>query len=259
MSSTASSGTPAVRTAHQRATIVVTCIGTFMTLLDISIVNTALPSIQRDLHASFSELQWVVDAYALAFAVFLLSSGALADRHGRKRLFKIGIAVFALGSLLCGLSATSGELDAARVLQGIGGAALAPASLAPSWRRRSLDPRQRVRAVALWAAMSGLALGIGPTVGGVLVTDVGWRWVFFINVPIGALCLAFGVRALAESTNPAARRLDLPGQATSVLWVGALAYGFVERGTNSWGVTLVWLPLTIAAVALGGGSSRSST
>lgn len=99
--------------------------------------------------------------------------------------------------------------------------------------------------------MSGLALGIGPTVGGILVTAVGWRWVFFINVPIGALCLLLGVRALAESTNPAARRLDLPGQATSVLWVGALAYGFVERGTNPWGATLVWLPLTIAAASLG--------
>jgi EmrB/QacA subfamily drug resistance transporter len=246
----ASATTPFVGlTRHQRATLLVTCVGTFMVLLDISIVNTALPSIQRGLHASFSELQWVVDAYSLAFATLLLTSGALADRYGRKRLFQIGMAVFALGSLLCGLSGTSDQLDAARVLQGVGGAALAPTSLA-LLATAFPDPRLRVRAVALWAAISGIALGVGPTVGGLLVTDAGWRWVFFINVPIAALCLAFGVRVLAESTNPTARRLDLPGQLTSVLWLGALAYGFVERGSHPWGSERVWLPLTAAVVAL---------
>src|ERR1700678_2258864 len=121
-----SAPTRPVITAHQRATLIVACVGTFMTLLDVSIVNTALPSIQRGLHSSFSELQWVVDAYSLAFAVLLLSAGALADRHGRKRLFQIGLAIFTLGSLLCGLSQSATELEAARVVQGIGGAALAP-------------------------------------------------------------------------------------------------------------------------------------
>ena len=137
---------------HQRATLIVTCVGTFMTLLDVSIVNTALPSIQRGLHESFSQLQWVIDAYSLAFAVLLLSAGALADRHGRKRLFQAGMAVFALGSLLCGLSTTAVELEAARVLQGIGGAALAPASLALLGTAFP-DARQRTRAVATWAAI----------------------------------------------------------------------------------------------------------
>jgi EmrB/QacA subfamily drug resistance transporter len=236
-------------TAHQRATLIVACIGQFMTLLDVSIVNTALPAIQRGLHSSFSELQWVVDAYSLAFAVLLLTAGAVSDRYGRKRLFQIGMAIFALGSLLCGLSTSSAELDAARVFQGIGGAALAPTALA-LLAAAFPDARQRVRAVSLWAAISGIALGIGPTVGGILVTDVGWRWVFFINVPLGALCLLFGVRALAESTNPNARRLDLPGQVTSVLWVGALTYGFVERGTHPWGAPTVWVPIVAAVLAL---------
>jgi len=196
---------------HQRATLIVTCVGTFMTLLDVAIVNTALPSIQRGLHESFSQLQWVIDAYSLAFAVLLLSSGALADRHGRKRLFQVGMAIFTLGSLLCGLAGSAAELEAARVLQGIGGAALAPASLALLGTAFP-DPRQRTKAVATWAAISALGLGIGPTVGGLLVSDAGWRWVFFVNVPVGVLCLAFGVKALAESRNPAARHLDLPGQ-----------------------------------------------
>jgi len=236
-------------TAHQRATLAVACVGTFMIMLDVSIVNTALPSIQRGLHASFSQLQWVVDAYSLAFAVLLLSAGAAADRYGRKRLFQAGMTVFAIGSMLCGLSTSSAELDAARAFQGIGGAALAPTALA-LLAAAFPEARQRVRAVSLWAAMSGIALGVGPTVGGLLVTDAGWRWVFFINVPIAIACLAFGVRALAESANPHARRLDLPGQLASVLWVGALTYGFVERGTYPWGAPQVWLPIAIAAAAL---------
>jgi EmrB/QacA subfamily drug resistance transporter len=242
------SATPAL-TAHQRATLVVTCIGTFMVLLDVSIVNTALPSIQRGLHASFSQLQWVVDAYALAFATLLLTSGGLADRFGRRRVLQIGMAIFSVGSLLCGLATSSAELNVARVVQGVGGAALAPTSLA-LLATAFPDARQRVKAVSLWAAMSGIALGVGPTVGGFLVTDVGWRWVFFINVPIGALCLLFGVRALQESTNPNARRLDLPGQITSVAWLGALTYGFVERGSHPWTSSLVWAPLAAALVVL---------
>jgi EmrB/QacA subfamily drug resistance transporter len=240
---------PAAITAHQRATLIVACVGNFMTLLDVSIVNTALPAIQRGLHSSFSQLQWVVDAYSVAFAVLLLTVGAVSDRHGRKRLFQIGMAIFALGSLLCGLSTSSAELDAARVFQGIGGAALAPTALA-LLAAAFPDDRQRVRAVSLWAAISGIALAVGPTAGGILVTYVGWRWVFFINVPIGALCLLFGVRVLAESTNSNARRLDLPGQLTSVLWVGALTYGFVERGTHPWGAPAVWVPIAAAVVAL---------
>src|SRR5580700_10747761 len=178
--------------SHQRTTLLVCCIGSFMVLLDVSIVNTALPAIQRDLHASFSGLQWVVDAYTLAFAVLLLSAGILADRYGRRRFFAAGMAIFTLGSLLCGCSVSGTTLEAARVLQGIGGAALAPTSLA-ILATAFPNAGERVRAISLWSAISGIALGIGPTVGGALVVGVGWRWVFFINVPVGAACLLFGV------------------------------------------------------------------
>lgn len=153
---------------HQRMIMALTCVGSFMVLLDISIVNTAPPSIQRTLGSGFSQLQWVVDAYTLAFAVLLLPSGALADRFGRKRLFQIGLAVFALGSLLCGLAQSPDQLDAARVLQGIGGAVLAPSSLALLVTSFP-DPRQKIHAVSLWSAISAVGLGLGPTLGGALV------------------------------------------------------------------------------------------
>jgi DHA2 family methylenomycin A resistance protein-like MFS transporter len=219
----------------------------FMVMLDVSVVNTALPSIQRQLHTSLSGLQWVVDAYTLAFAVLLLTTGAVADRHGRRRVFRIGLFVFSLGSLLCGLSVTAGELDAARALQGLGGAALAPSSLA-LLATAFPDPVARVRAVSLWAAISGLALGVGPTVGGALVDSAGWRWVFFINVPIGLAVALVGVRRLRESRDPAGRRLDARGQVTSVAWLGALTYGFIEIGSHGFFSPQVWAPLAAAAL-----------
>jgi DHA2 family methylenomycin A resistance protein-like MFS transporter len=234
---------------HQRATLAVTCVGFFMVLLDVSIVNTALPSIQRNLHASLSELQWVVDGYTLAFAVLLLTWGSLADRLGRKRFFQAGMAVFTLGSLLCGLAASPDLLNAARALQGVGGAALAPTSLA-LLATAFPEPKAKIRAIALWAAISGIALGIGPTVGGLLVDGWGWRSVFFVNVPVGVACLVFGVRALRESKDPAARRIDLPGQLLSIAWLGALTYGFIERGTHPWGAPEVAVPLLTGVLLL---------
>lgn len=236
-------------TSHQRATLLICCVGSFMVLLDVSIVNTALPSIQRDLHASFSGLQWVVDAYTLAFAVLLLSAGVLADRYGRRRFFAAGMAIFTLGSLLCGCSVSGTTLEAARVLQGVGGAALAPTSLA-ILATAFPNAGERVRAISLWSAISGIALGIGPTVGGALVVGVGWRWVFFINVPVGAACLLFGARRLSESSDPTPRRVDVLGQVTSVAGLGALTYGFIERGTHSWGAPTVAGPLLAAVVIL---------
>jgi DHA2 family methylenomycin A resistance protein-like MFS transporter len=226
-----------------------TCIGSFMVMLDVSIVNTALPSIQRALGASFSQLQWVLDAYTLPFAVLLLPSGAVADRFGRKRIFQAGLVIFTLGSLFCGLAQGPGQLDAARVLQGIGGAALAPSSLA-LLATAFPEPQQRIHAVSMWAAMSAVGLGLGPTLGGALVEWAGWRWVFFLNVPVGIVCLILGARTLLEARDPAARRIDVPGLITSVLWLGAITYGFIEHGSLPWSSPSVYLPLIAAAVVL---------
>jgi EmrB/QacA subfamily drug resistance transporter len=234
---------------HQRVVMALTCIGFFMVLLDVSIVNTALPSIQRSLHTSFSQLQWVVDAYTLAFAVLLLSAGSLADRFGRKRMFAFGLMVFTAGSLLCGLAQSSLQLDIARAIQGLGGAALAPSSLA-LLAASFPNPQQKVRAVALWSAISAIGLGVGPTLGGALVEGVGWRWVFFVNIPVGVLCLLAARRALHESTNPSARHVDGLGVVTSILWASGLTLGFIERGTHTWSEPLVYGPLSAAAVAL---------
>ncbi len=234
--------------AHQRRTLAICCVGFFMVLLDLTIVNTALPTIETRLHAGFSAVQWVVDGYTLTFAAFLLTSGTFADRFGRKRLFGLGMALFAFASLLCGLSTSTTELNIGRLIQGVGGAVLAPSSLALLATAFPV-PGERVKAVSLYTALSSTALGFGPTIGGALVTGIGWRWVFFVNVPIAVLGLAFGVRVLAESTNPKARRIDLPGQVLSILGLAALTYGLVERGSHTWTDGRVGIPL-IAAVVL---------
>lgn len=217
-----------------------------MVMLDASIVNTALPSIQRALDSGFSQLQWVIDAYTLAFAVLLLASGAFADRFGRKRVFQVGLVVFSAGSLLCGLAVGPATLDAARALQGVGGAALAPASMAVL-AASFTDNRQRIHAISLWASLSAIGLALGPTLGGALVEWAGWRWVFFINVPVGAVCLAWAQRSLRDSRDPSARRLDPAGLVLSTLWLGALTYGFIERGTHDWASAEVAAPLAAAA------------
>ncbi len=234
---------------HQRKTLAVCCVGFFMVLMDLTIVNTALPTIERNLNAGFSGVQWVVDAYTLSFAALLLSGGAFADRFGRKRVFQIGMAVFACSSLLCGLAGSATQLHLARAVQGVGAAALAPASLA-LLATAFPAPRDRVRAISLYVALSSTALGVGPTLGGALVSGPGWRWVFFVNVPIAAACLLFGVRALGESKNPQARHIDVPGQLLCIGWLAALTYGFIERGSHPWSELPVAGPLTLAVILL---------
>src|SRR5215472_15374566 len=206
------------RRSSQVFTLVVTCLGLFMVFLDGSIVNVALATIQTDLHAQLSDLQWVVDAYTLPFAVLMLTAGTLGDRFGRKRLFLGGLVLFVLGSLLCGLAPTLDWLLVGRVVQGVGAAALLPGSLSVLVAAFP-EPRQRAQAIGLWAGVSGVALAAGPLVGGVLIQLASWPAIFFVNLPIGVLALALGWPRLSESRNPNAQRIDLPGQ---VLVTGAL-------------------------------------
>jgi EmrB/QacA subfamily drug resistance transporter len=236
-------------TSHQRRTLLVCCVGFFMVLLDLTIVNTALPTIELRLHAGFNGLQWVVDCYSLAFAALLLTGGTFADRFGRKRLFQIGIVMFAASSLLCGLSTSILELQIGRTIQGIGAAALAPATLSLLSTAFPV-PRERVRAVSLYTALSSTALGFGPTIGGALVTGPGWRWVFFVNVPIAIACVLFGFRYLTESTNPNARRIDPPGQVLSIAGLTGLTFGLIERGTHTWSDGRVAIPLAAGVLLL---------
>ena len=184
----------------------------FMIMLDNTVVNVALPSIQRDLGIDQSELEWIVTGYALSFAVFLLSGGKLADMVGRRRIFMIGLAVFTVSSLLCGLAGGAGLLIAARVVQGVGAALMLPATL--SIVTATFPPRQRGAAIGIWAGVSAMALAIGPLVGGLITENVSWNWVFYINVPVGLLGLVAAWLLVPESrdTSPE-QRLDLPGLA----------------------------------------------
>ena len=219
--------------ASKAITLVVTCLGTFMVLLDTTIIVTALPTIQNTLHTNLSDLQWTVDAFTLAFAALMLTGGTLGDRFGRKRFFLLGMVLFLLGSTFCGVAPTLSWLLVGRVVQGVGAAALAPGSLAVL-ASAFPEPRARAQAIGLWAGVSGLGLAIGPVAGGWLIQVASWPAIFFVNLPVGLLALALGVPLLAESRNPNAQRVDLPGQ---VLVTGALfclVMALIEGPSDGW-------------------------
>lgn len=224
--------------ARKLATLAITCIGLFMVLLDMTIVNVALPTIQSSLNASLSDLQWVVDAYTLPFAALLLTAGTLGDRYGRKRMFLVGLVVFTLGSALCGFAPSLGVLIAGRILQGFGGAALSPGSLS-LLAAAFPDPRERTQAIGIWAGISGLALAAGPLAGGLLIQVSSWPAIFFVNLPIGALAFIFGWRILAESRNPNARKLDVPGQVLVIGSLAGLTYALIEGEAKGWTSPLI--------------------
>jgi EmrB/QacA subfamily drug resistance transporter len=197
--------------------LTVVCVAVFMLLLDITVVNVALPDIDKELHTSFTDLQWVVDAYALTLAATMLTVGSLGDLRGRKRVFLTAIALFTLASALCGAAQSPAWLIIARGAQGIGGAGMFAVSLAII--SQEFHGRERGTAFGIWGATVGMAVAIGPLVGGALTTYVGWRWIFFVNIPIGIACVAGGVRELHESRNEEHGGADVPGLVT---WTGAL-------------------------------------
>jgi EmrB/QacA subfamily drug resistance transporter len=229
-------------------TLAAVAFGLFMIMLDNTVVNVALPSIQRDLGADLSSLQWIVTGYALTFAALMLIGGKLADAYGRRLIFVVGIAVFTLSSLACGLAGSEEVLIGARVVQGAGAALMNPATL--SIIAATFPPRQRGTAIGIWAGVSALALAIGPLVGGLLTEHVGWEWIFFVNIPVGILGIAASLLLIEESKDSTHERLDIPGLLTSALGLFALTYGLIEANAYGWGSARIVGSFAVAAVSL---------
>jgi EmrB/QacA subfamily drug resistance transporter len=223
-------------------------LGLFMIMLDNTVVNVALPSIQRDLDATLSQLQWVVTGYALTFAAFMLIGGKVADAYGRRRMFVVGIVVFTLASLACGLAGSSEMLIAARVVQGIGAAMMNPATL--SIIAATFPPAQRGAAIGIWAGVSATALAIGPLVGGLLTESLSWHWIFFVNVPVGIAGIVASLLFIDESKDQTHVRLDLPGLATSGIGLFGLTYGLIEANAYGWTSPRIVGSFAIAVAAL---------
>src|SRR3954467_5697430 len=230
-------------------TLVAVCTATFMLLLDITIVNVALPAIQRALDASFSDLQWVVDAYALGLATCVLTAGALADLFGRKRLFVIGVILFTIASALCGVANDALFLIVARGVQGIGGAIMFATALALI--SQEFHGKERGTAFGIWGAPIGAAVAIGPLAGGMLTSWLSWRWIFLVNIPIGVLAVALAVRELHESSDPEHSRLDPLGLVTLTIGLLSLILALIEGNDHGWTSTLIVTLLAVAAVSLG--------
>ncbi len=224
--------------------------GLFMIMLDNTVVNVALPSIERSLHLGVSQLEWVVAGYALTFGAFMLTGGKLADLLGRRAMFVAGLTIFTAASLACGLAGSASILIGARVIQGLGAALMNPSTL--SIITVTFPPRQRGTAIGIWAGISALALAIGPLVGGLITERVNWNWIFFINVPIGVIAVVAAFAFIEESRDTSAeQRPDIAGLATSALGLFALTYGLIEANSDGWGSSRIIGAFLVAAISLG--------
>src|SRR5271167_3671332 len=213
-------------------TLIAVCTATFMLLLDITVVNVALPDIQSSLHASFSDLQWVVDAYSLTLAAFLLTAGVAGDIYGRRKIFAIGLVVFSLASLVCGLSTTPLMLNLARAVQGVGGAIMFATSLALI--AAAFTGKDRGTAFGIYGPVIGGAVAIGPLIGGAITSGIGWRWIFFVNVPIGAIAVFITFTQIAKSEDLRVRRIDWVGFVTFSVSLFLLVFALVRGNDFGW-------------------------
>lgn len=230
-------------------TLIAVSVATFMLLLDITVVNVALPSIREDLGASFSDLQWVVDAYALTLAALVLTAGSLANRFGRRRLFVAGLTIFSAASLLCALAPDPTFLNLARAVQGVGGAVMFAVSLALIAQEFPAG-RERGMAMGVYGSTIGVAVAVGPLVGGALTDGLGWESIFYINVPVGILAIAMTLLRVRESRDPHATRIDWPGVATFSVALFALVFALVRGNDEGWGSTLIVALLAAAGVLM---------
>src|ERR1700678_2417858 len=234
--------------------VAATVLGSSLVFIDGSVISIALPIMQDAFHATAFEAQWVVEGYSLVLGAFMLLCGGLGDRYGRKRLFLIGVAIFAIGSIVCGFAHSMPELIGARLLQGAGGTMLAPASLA--LLGATFEGEARGKAVGVWSGWTAVAGAIGPVAGGTIVDHFGWRWIFFINVPIAIAVIAIAMRHVTESRDDGeSGPLDIAGSLLVSVALGAIVYGFVLSGLSGWnalpiGSVVAGLALLVAFVAL---------
>jgi EmrB/QacA subfamily drug resistance transporter len=245
-SSSSSAGAPPGR--GRWAPLLAVCLGTFMLLLDVSIVNVALPDMATALDASFTGLQWVIDAYALALAALLLLVGSIADAVGRRRTYLLGLAVFTAASLVCGIAPSVDLLVAARAVQGIGAAAMLATTIA--LLNTAYSGRDLGTAFGVWGATSGAAVAAGPIIGGLLTQGLSWRWIFFVNIPIGLATVVMARRTLSESRLPQRPRIDWAGGAAFTLAAAALTFALVRVAEEGWGSIQTLGALAVAAAGL---------
>lgn len=238
---------PELDRRHRLLVLVICCSSLFVVSMDATIVNLALPAIQADLSASVTSLQWTIDSYTLTLASLLMLAGSTADRVGRKRVFRIGLVLFGLGSLLCSVAPSAGALVGFRVVQALGGAMLNPVAMSIIVNVFT-DPRERARAIGVWGSVVGLSMALGPVIGGVLVDAVGWRSVFWINVPVVAAAVVLATRFVPESRAPRPRRLDPVGQLLMALLLAGATFAIIEGPAQGW--TSPWvLGCAVAAAA----------
>jgi EmrB/QacA subfamily drug resistance transporter len=237
------------RTTHPNLILAICCMSLLIVGMDVTIVNVALPAIQKDLHARLAGLQWILDAYTLVVASFLMLSGSMSDRFGRRRVFQIGLGVFTLGSLLCSLAGTIQQLIWFRALQGFGGSMLNPVALSII-ANAFPEPKARARAVGIWGAVAGLSLGIGPLIGGALTETIGWRAIFWINLPFGIAAALLAALFVPESKAARARAFDPVGQALVLIGLASLTWGVIEGPHAGWGSRLILGLFGIAAASL---------
>jgi EmrB/QacA subfamily drug resistance transporter len=229
--------------------LAICCMSLFIVGIDVTIVNVALPSIQRDLHASVSGLQWTVDAYSIVVASFLMLSGSTGDRMGRRRIFQLGLGLFTLGSLACSLAPGLGLLVAFRAVQALGGSMLNPVAMSIVTNTFT-DPAERARAIGLWGAVFGASMALGPIVGGALVTSVGWRGIFWVNIPVGVAAIVLTALFVPESRAARARRVDPVGQVLIIALLASLTYAIIEGPGSGWASAKILACFGAAAVAL---------
>jgi EmrB/QacA subfamily drug resistance transporter len=228
-------------------TLIAVCVATFMLLLDITVVNVALPDIQSSLHSSFSDIQWVIDAYSLTLAAFLLTAGVIGDMFGRREVFAIGLGLFSVASLACGLSTTSLMLNVARAAQGVGGAIMFATALALI--AGAFSGKERGTAFGIYGAVLGGAVAVGPLVGGAITSGIGWRWIFFVNVPIGVLAIVVTLTKIQESKDPNTRRVDWIGVVSFSGALFMLILALIRGNDDGWSSSLI-VGLLAAAVVL---------